>query len=157
MNTRSRFAVLGVLAIGSVSMQLHAQDAASNYDRAGRASVAIDLNGVRHNAADYKGGIPPWMREASTGRVFYPYEARRLHQEGVVVVRCSLDPNTGRIVNMSVIKSSGFPILDEGARKTFASWKWPPGKWKEVEIPIDFAMPKGPGPEKPRPGHKPAT
>jgi TonB family protein len=161
MNIRGRFAVLaltGSIALGPISTQLSAQENAANFDRVSRTTVAIDSNGVRHRGADYEGGVLPWMREAAKGRPFYPYEARRLHHEGIAVLRCSLDLSTGKIVGMSVIKSSGSPILDEGARKTLASWKWPPGRWKEVEIPVEFKLSKGTsGPEIPRPGHKPTS
>ena len=147
-----------LIALGPSLIQLSAEENSADYDRAGRMTAAIDSNGVRHRGADYKGGALPWIREATKGRPFYPYEARHLHREGIAVIRCSLDPKTGKIVGMSVAKSSGSPILDNGAQTTLASWKWPPGKWKEVEVPVEFKLSgKASGPEIPRPARKPTS
>jgi TonB family protein len=103
---------------------------------------------VHHRGTEYH-GIPPWMKECAKGPPFYPYEARRFHQQGTVIVHVTLNLETGKIQEATIAKSSGFPVLDNGALTTIHKWRWLPGKWKEIVIPIEFTLLKGPGPEQP--------
>jgi TonB family protein len=52
----------------------------------------------------------------------YPVEAKRLHQEGTVVVRVCVDTE-GR-PHPSVLQSSGFPLLDQGALREMLCARW---------------------------------
>jgi len=49
--------------------------------------------------------------------VFYPRYARQHNQSGRVICRVTVDP-LGNIISATVVKSSGFPILDEAAVST---------------------------------------
>lgn len=74
----------------------------------------------------------------------YPALSRRLHEEGVVQLRILVNPD-GSVARLELIKSSGYPRLDESAMNTVqSSWKFEPARqagkpiqaW--VIVPIDF-------------------
>ena len=57
----------------------------------------------------------------------YPGYAQRQHYQGEVDVEINVDPS-GRVVNASVAKTSGFGLLDEAALKVVKErWRFPPG------------------------------
>jgi protein TonB len=76
----------------------------------------------------------------------YPEEARKAGQQGVVTLRLSVDAG-GRPSSVQVIRSSGFPLLDERARSTVAGqWSFKPAKVggnpvsSQIIIPIRFTL-----------------
>lgn len=90
--------------------------------------------------------IPPAPEGgSSTPRPPYPDLARKRGQEGTVNVRCQIDVN-GQVTNISIVKSSGFRLLDEVALKTVGKWKFRPGKKDganvagTVIVPIQFKL-----------------
>jgi TonB family protein len=105
-------------------------------------STAVDAQGVRHQARDYGAGKhPPWMDDAiKTVAPEYPYEARSRHIQGNGLFRLSLDLNTGSVSKVTAIRSTGSPILDNSAVAAFHRWRWKPGRWKEIDFPITFAI-----------------
>ncbi len=75
----------------------------------------------------------------------YPELARRLGQEGRVVLTVAVDP-TGRPVTVAVAASSGFLLLDESALEAVRRWRFHPRRLatlsvaSTVEIPIRFQL-----------------
>lgn len=75
----------------------------------------------------------------------YPTQARRRKQEGVVLVEVRLDARGGQRAR-AVLKSSGFPALDEAALDAVARWQFLPeqnnglGVPSRVQIPVRFAL-----------------
>ena len=58
----------------------------------------------------------------------YPASSQRLGEEGRVVVKCLVDPQSGRCQDAQVDVSSGFPRLDEAAvREAKRAWRFLPG------------------------------
>jgi TonB family protein len=53
----------------------------------------------------------------------YPYLARRLRQQGTVCLRIEVLPN-GSVGSVSVLKSSGYPALDDAARRAAGKWRF---------------------------------
>jgi len=68
----------------------------------------------------------------------YPRSELVQRNEGVAVIRLDIDIKTGTTTYVTLLKSSGFPKLDEVALGSFAKWRWKPGTWKQVEIPVVF-------------------
>ena len=100
---------------------------------------AIDAHGIRHVASG--SGSGPSFADVMFGpRPDYPYSERSHHNEGTAVVRMDIDLKTGLVTNASIIRSSGFPKLDDAAFNALRRWRFRPGKWKEAEIPVTFAM-----------------
>lgn len=76
----------------------------------------------------------------------YPEEARKAGQQGTVTLAVKVD-ESGRPVAVRVVRSSGFPLLDERARSTVAGqWMFKPAKVggvpiaQEVNIPVKFTL-----------------
>ncbi len=106
-----------------------------------RVASAVDTKGVRHYANGQGRKGTPWMDDATYApRPQYPYEATRRQIMGSGFFRLTLDPSRGSVVNVTMVKSTGSPILDNAATSAFRQWRWKPGKWKEIDFPITFTM-----------------
>ena len=75
----------------------------------------------------------------------YPELARRLGQEGRVVLTVAVDP-TGRPATVAIATSSGFPLLDGSALEAVRRWRFHPRRLaalsmaSTVDIPIRFQL-----------------
>ncbi|MFH1292755.1 MAG: energy transducer TonB [Pseudomonadota bacterium] len=75
----------------------------------------------------------------------YPRLARKRGYEGTVVLEVLVDPN-GRVKNLQVFKSGGYPILDKAAADSVKDWLFEPGMRGDekvemwVKIPIRFQL-----------------
>lgn len=75
----------------------------------------------------------------------YPLSARRLGQEGVVLLRVKVDP-AGVPAEVHLAKSSGVASLDEAALKAVRGWTFVPARQGQepvaawVEVPIRFRL-----------------
>jgi len=54
--------------------------------------------------------------------------------------RVTLDMTTGSVSKVAMVQSTGVAALDNSAMKALRQWQWKPGKWKEIDVPITFAM-----------------
>ena len=71
----------------------------------------------------------------------YPAQSKRLGEEGMVILRVLVDEK-GRPLQVNVMKSSGFPRLDESAAKAIRRWVFAPAKragqpvrsWSRVQV-----------------------
>jgi TonB family protein len=116
---------------------------------------AVDAQGVRHSSGEHGKKKAPWSDDAIyCPRPLYPPEVRDRHITGSGLFRLTLDLSTGSVAKVAVIKSAGHPILDDSAIQAFRQWRWKPGRWKEIDIPITFTMGGPPRPLHP-PGAKP--
>jgi protein TonB len=75
----------------------------------------------------------------------YPRRARRLGYEGTVMLKVLVDEN-GRVDDLMVLESSGYPILDRTALASVRKWLFEPGteggikKKMWVRIPVRFRL-----------------
>jgi TonB family protein len=99
---------------------------------------AIDAHGIKHIARGPEG--PSFADLIYAPKPEYPYSERARHNEGTAVVRMDIDLKTGNTTYVTLIRSSGFPNLDEVAIRALARWRFKPGKWKEAEVPVTFTM-----------------
>lgn len=75
----------------------------------------------------------------------YPSLSRRLGEEGLVLLRVRVT-ETGEAGEVRILKSSGYPRLDEVSKDTVARWRFVPARrgtqveaaW--VQVPIDFTL-----------------
>jgi TonB family protein len=99
---------------------------------------AKDANGVRHPNAFC-------LRDAIfTPRPAYPFQlesnigdsvAWTGYIEGNGLYRLHIDLNTGRVSQVTIVKSTGSEMLDAASTGAFSTWIFRPGKWKAVIIP----------------------
>ncbi len=104
-------------------------------------TVAVDLAGVRHSASEYPKGHVPWVQDlVHTVGPDYPFGERALRHEGAGIFRLALDERSGRVVTVSVLRSTGFKPLDLSAVVALSQWRWKPGRWKQIDMPVRFTI-----------------
>ncbi len=75
----------------------------------------------------------------------YPMVARRRGYGGTVLLNVHVK-KTGTVLELNVLKSSGYPVLDKAAIKSVKTWEFSPGKkgkttidmW--VQVPVVFKL-----------------
>lgn len=75
----------------------------------------------------------------------YPQRARRLRQQGIVLVRALVTPS-GSVKNVKVFSSSSHPLLDKSALAAVRHWEFVPARnngqpvasW--VQVPVNFVL-----------------
>jgi protein TonB len=113
-------------AVGDGSAPLPGTDATTLHRTGG--SEAISKPGYQRNPP------PP-----------YPAEARRLKQEGRVLLSVSVTAE-GRVGAAAIKQSSGFPLLDDAALRGVQNWRFRAASVgglrvaSDVEIPIRFQL-----------------
>jgi len=104
-----------------------------------RLSSAVDARGVRHRGSEYAGRLP-WMNDVlTTVTPEYAYSERAQRHMGSGLFRLTLDLKTGTVKQVSVVKSTGAPALDDSAVDALRRWRWKPGRWQEIDMPITFS------------------
>ena len=102
-------------------------------------SNAVDAKGVRHSAREYHGKKPRWVIEAvHVVRPDYPSWDQRQGYQGLGVFRVSIDPTTGAARNVTIVRSTGHTDLDRKSLLAFKQWRWKPGTWSQVDVPVVF-------------------
>jgi TonB family protein len=118
-------------------------DVSSPPPRASRrspTSVAIDAKGVAYVGSQYAGS-PPWMDDVVHSVIpDYPYYARAVRQQGTGLYRVILDLKTGAVTKVTIVRSAGFGKLDDSVVAALRQWRWKPGRWKEIGLPVTFVM-----------------
>jgi protein TonB len=102
---------------------------------AAAAPAPVAVVPPRFDAAYLSNPLPP-----------YPSAAKRMGEEGRVLLRVQVGAD-GKPTDVTVVKSSGFPRLDESARDTvLRSWRFVPARQGDqpvagaVKVPIDFTL-----------------
>lgn len=90
----------------------------------------------------YEMNLPPDVRAA----VLYapqPDYPRALYERGVRgrgIYRLTIDPKTGTVSEVKVLKHARYAILDEFAAKAFLQWKFRPGTINQTTIEFEFSV-----------------
>jgi protein TonB len=69
----------------------------------------------------------------------YPYEARRQKQTGSGVCVLVIDPG-GNVTDASMASSTGSTILDNATMSAFKRWRFKPGVFTKVRVPITYTL-----------------
>jgi protein TonB len=70
----------------------------------------------------------------------YPYEARSRHVTGSGVCVLTIDTASGSVSDASMAQSIGNSILDNATTSTFRRWRFKPGAFSKVKVPITYTM-----------------
>ena len=70
----------------------------------------------------------------------YPLEARRQHLTGSGLLILHIDRETGIVTSVEIAKTIGYKILDDAAVRAFSRWRFKPGKYTKVKVPIRYTM-----------------
>jgi TonB family protein len=68
----------------------------------------------------------------------YPPKLRMLGLNGKGLFLLKVNPKTGDVDEVKVLKSARYSILNEFAAKAFFQWKFQPGVATEVRVPCEF-------------------
>jgi len=130
-----------VVCLAAISISAAAARATEVYSNPKWSGYAIDVKGVRREAASYPGSRPPWAADMvnAVGPEYFESDRRQRH-EGQGFFRLSLDSKTGAVVKVEVVKSTGFVSLDRCATAALRQWRWLPGKWREITMPVTFTL-----------------
>lgn len=132
-------------ALGTEAYTRDGPDPSSNWHRHGWESAvitaavaasAVDSKGARHRSDGRPKGMV-WL--ADLVQAFapdYSIADRTQRREGSGIFHLALDLKTGRVREVTILKSTGHPTLDSCAIASMSKWRWKPGKWKEVDIPV---------------------
>jgi len=102
-------------------------------------SNAVDAKGMRHLAKEYHGKKPQWVLDAiHVVTPDYPSWDQRRGQQGLGVFRVTIDPTTGAARNVTIVRSTGAVGLDRKSLLAFKQWRWKPGTWSQVDVPVVF-------------------
>ena len=96
-------------------------------------------------------GDEMWKNIISHPTPEFPSEARRRHLSGTGVFEVQVGWETGKVSSVTVLSSTGYPILDRAAAKTLKLWTFRPHTVSAVKLPITFRLTKksSAGEEKP--------
>jgi TonB family protein len=70
----------------------------------------------------------------------YPLAARKKHLEGDGVLLLHIDMPSGNVTSVDVEKSTGHKILDNAAVRSFLRWRFRPGTYTKVRVPIHYSF-----------------
>ena len=70
----------------------------------------------------------------------YPYEARRQKITGSGIAVMTIDPGTGSVMNVAMVKSTGNSFLDNAALAGFRRWRFRAGTISSVTCPVTFTL-----------------
>lgn len=102
-------------------------------------SNAVDAKGGRHSASEYHGKKPQWVIDAvHVVRPDYPSWNQKRGHQGLGVFRVGIDPTTGAARNVAIVRSTGHIDLDRKSFLALKQWRWKPGTWSQVDVPIVF-------------------
>ncbi len=97
------------------SLQARLQQAQSRYSRMPRTLRTTALSA---QAASHAGYLAAWVEKVElTGNRHYPAEARQQRLYGDLQLAVTLLPD-GSVGNIEILRSSGYPVLDQAARDT---------------------------------------
>ena len=107
-----------------------------------KGGTAIDIKGKRHTASEYPNQQAPWnfRDRIAAAAPTYPLEDRARRHQGTGFFRIIIDPKTGGVIQVTVVRSTGYVTLDACAVAALRRWRWKRGTWKEVDLPVTFEM-----------------
>ena len=103
------------------------------------------MQGEMHQGISPSGPPGTAARYRSNPRPPYPEEARRLHQEGVVLLSVEVSEE-GLPMNVSLKHSSGSNLLDQAAIQAVKRWTFEPARAgalpvaSRVDVPVRFSL-----------------
>jgi TonB family protein len=73
----------------------------------------------------------------------YPFTAREYRMQGEGWFRVSF-ARDGKVTDVQVLKTTGHQMLDKASISALWHWHAKPGLRRELDLPIDFSIPRGP-------------
>jgi TonB family protein len=83
------------------------------------------------------------LKQVFVGRIAvpeYPHEGRRDHWSGSGIFRALVTP-AGEVADVTVVKSTGYRVMDESVLLAARRWRGKPGRNREVDFSMTFVAP----------------
>jgi len=85
----------------------------------------------------------PWQKDLiQSTPPEYSYADRAAWREGGGVFHVTVDAQTGLVRHVTVKQSTGHTSLDSSAIGALRQWRFKPGSWRQLDIPVNFKMAK---------------
>jgi TonB family protein len=85
----------------------------------------------------------PWQKDLVTSvPPAYSLADRAAWRQGRGLFHLTLDSKSGAVLQVTVKKSTGHRTLDESAVTALRQWRFRPGTWTSLDIPVAFVMAK---------------
>jgi len=95
---------------------------------------------------------PPPPKAIYTPRPVYRPEWAKQGLAGKGVVLVTIDQQSGKVMGVRMLQSTGHKQLDGAALEAYSQWRFQPGTGSQVRIPIEFAnRPKPPAAKQSKP------
>ncbi len=101
--------------------------------QAGLSSTHAQKRGLD---ADVHTGTPPGLIKRVEPE--YPPDVVLRHVDGRGLFRLTINPRSGEVDEIKIVKSCGYKILNELAAKALLQWRFQPGTRGPVEVPVEF-------------------
>ena len=92
------------------------------------------------HAQGFRGRFSAKVLALNAPRPEYPYEARRQKITGEGIAVLTVDPINGNVVDVTMLKGTGSPVLDNATISGFRRWRFKPGSPSQVRVPITFTL-----------------
>jgi TonB family protein len=77
----------------------------------------------------------PWGRDIiDNPRPEFPQRLIEQHATAATHVKIVLDVSTGKVRDVVVLNSSGYPDYDENVIRALKQWRLRPGKWRDFDV-----------------------
>jgi TonB family protein len=70
----------------------------------------------------------------------YPRADRVARHQGIGLFHVTIDLKTGSVVQVTMKKATGYSTLDAAAIHALKQWRWKPGTWRALDVPLRFQM-----------------
>jgi len=113
--------------------------------RSGTAGGGVPGSGTGHGRGGSGGAAWGDPRYGDNPAPFYPPEARRMEQQGTVILSVLVNPE-GTVETLAVKESSGYVLLDQSAMRAVKRWHFKSATVagipvsSQVEVPIEFRL-----------------
>ena len=119
-----RFLVVVLLASGCLSTAFAAEITTAVWSD-GHSSALSDEELVRYAVASPGAGYPEAAQKAKvTGSGLYELQLNK----------------AGTTTGVAIVKSSGSAVLDQAARSAFLKWRFKPGVFSRVRVPVSWSV-----------------
>jgi TonB family protein len=109
---------------------------ASHYESSG-----VTAKGEKVIGRQSRDNQAPWQKDlVKSPTPKYPYQARAHHWQGSGLFRIDIDLMSGQARQVTMLHSTGVPMLDESSVSALKVWRFKPNTWKSVDVPVTFTM-----------------
>ena len=102
--------------------------------RSGRNTSGIGVRGETLSASQLNDAI------ISAPRIHYPKLSRKLRSQGTGSFEIRIDPATGKVIEVVILKSTGARILDIECLRALRQWRFKPGRVRVVRHDVTFRL-----------------